>query len=466
MLTGFPPPTGAGGCAQPPAPPPPSEPGGHAQLESFRSCLAAALRSRRLCLLQDYEKFKQRNQLLIQVQRAELARLEIDAAACAHETDQAQLLVQSLSAELAKLETDAAACARSTLPAIAPGEHPKDHAEDDLPPLQASSDSDEDTTEVALPHPQSLFASPPAALCDRVATGSHCGPLNGAAPRGTPSPRSYSAALLGETLNTSSPTAVVEPIRQPDRDLQTPTKSPTAAVEFIRLPDDDFQTPTRVTAETSSLSAHWVATSFPSGSTPAGGGAALGGLNVSNVHNLQSRPSTHNEPASSLAPGSCPDALVNKTKPASGRAEFFRYVCDNLPPNASTPLPFTAMDLLDLHPTVALGSTSYLAEMTCTIYWRQTAATDRFAAYLNTHPRTTRRSRSNKQARNVARASFARQALVALEGVITPGAQRYPMTVITPTSPIQTSFNCGTWRSMCCFTATRTRAGGDMASRK
>ena len=70
----------------PPAQPPPSEPGGHAQLqlEAFRSCLAAALRSRRLCLLQDYEKFKQRNQLLIQVQRAELARLEIDAAACAH----------------------------------------------------------------------------------------------------------------------------------------------------------------------------------------------------------------------------------------------------------------------------------------------------------------------------------------------------------------------------------------------
>ena len=78
----------------PPAQPPPSEPGGHAQLESLRSCLAAALRSRRLRLLQDYEKFKQRNQLLIQAQRAELARLELDAAASAHATEQAQLLVQ------------------------------------------------------------------------------------------------------------------------------------------------------------------------------------------------------------------------------------------------------------------------------------------------------------------------------------------------------------------------------------
>ena len=95
MLTGFPPPTGAGGCAQPPVASPPSEPGGHAQFESLRSCLAAALRSRRLCLLQDYEKFKQRNQLLIQAQRAELARLELDAAASAHATEQAQLLFQS-----------------------------------------------------------------------------------------------------------------------------------------------------------------------------------------------------------------------------------------------------------------------------------------------------------------------------------------------------------------------------------
>jgi hypothetical protein len=65
-------------------------------------------------------KFKQLNQLLIQVHRAELARLELDAAASAHPTEQAQLLVQSLSAELAKLETDAAACAHVTLP---PGEH-------------------------------------------------------------------------------------------------------------------------------------------------------------------------------------------------------------------------------------------------------------------------------------------------------------------------------------------------------
>ena len=52
-------------------------------------------------------------------------------------------------------------------------------------------------------------------------TGSPCEPPNGAAPRGTPSPRSYSAALLGETLNTSSPTAVVESIRQPESDLQS-----------------------------------------------------------------------------------------------------------------------------------------------------------------------------------------------------------------------------------------------------
>ena len=220
----FPPPTGDGGCAQPPAPLPPSEPGGHAtqrepNFVSLRFCLAAALRRQRLSLHEEYEEFKQR----------------VDG--------QAQLLIQLLSAELAGLETDAAACAPATdavtLPATAPEELPKDHANDDLPALKASSDSDEDITEVmdkgppastardlgsppSLPNPQSLFASPSAALYDRVATGSHCEPLNGAAPRGTPSPRSYSAALLGETLNTSSLTAVVESIRQPDHRTRSP----------------------------------------------------------------------------------------------------------------------------------------------------------------------------------------------------------------------------------------------------
>ena len=227
-----------------------------------------------------------------------------------------------------------------------------------------------------------------------------------------------SAVLSGETLNTS-PTAVVE-IRQPDRDLQTPIKSPTAAVEFIRQPDDD-QTPTLVTAETRSLSAHGVATSLPSGSTPAGDDAALGGLNVSNVQNFMSQPSNPNEPASSFAPESCQAALAHTTKPASGRADFFRSVCDSLPFNAATP-PFTAMELLDLHPTIALGNPDFPV-MTCTIHWRQTAATDRFAAYLDAQPKRTRRSRSNKQARNVARAFFARQTLVALQGVITAGAR-------------------------------------------
>ena len=42
------------------------------------------------------------------------------------------------------------------------------------------------------------------------------------------------------------------------------------------------------------------------------------------------------------------------------------------------------MELLDLHPTVALGHPDFPAiVMTCTIYWRQTAATERFAAYLD-----------------------------------------------------------------------------------
>ena len=106
MLTGCPPPTEAGGCAQPPVAPPPSEPGGHAQFESLRSCLAAALRRQRLSLHEEYEEFKQR----------------VDG--------QAQLLIQLLSAELARLETDAAACAPATDAVTLPATAPKDSAAD------------------------------------------------------------------------------------------------------------------------------------------------------------------------------------------------------------------------------------------------------------------------------------------------------------------------------------------------
>ena len=84
----FPPPTGDGGCAQPPAPLPPSEPGGHAtqrepNFVSLRFCLAAALRRQRLSLHEEYEEFKQRvdgQAQLIQMLSAELARLEAKIA--------------------------------------------------------------------------------------------------------------------------------------------------------------------------------------------------------------------------------------------------------------------------------------------------------------------------------------------------------------------------------------------------
>ena len=77
-----------------------------------------------------------------------------------------------MNAELARLETDAAACAPATdavtLPATAPKELPKDHADDDLPALQASSDSDEDTTEVMENGPPASTArdlgSPPSVI--------------------------------------------------------------------------------------------------------------------------------------------------------------------------------------------------------------------------------------------------------------------------------------------------------------
>ena len=271
----------------------------------------------------------------------------------------------------------------------------------------------------------------------------------------------YSAALLGETLNTSSPTAVVESIRHLESDLHTPTASPTAVVESIRQPESDLQTPTRFTVETHSLI-------VPSGSTPAGDDAASVGLNVSTVHNFQSRPSTHNEPASSPAPGSCPDVLVNKTKPARGRAEFFCYVCDMLPPNASTPLPFTAMDLLDLHPTVALVGPRG-PQMTCTLFWRQTAATDLFAAYLDTHSGRNKGDAIAPTNKHVTLpVPSSRDKPLSLFGASSPPGSGAPLSSHTtrhPTSPMQTCSNWRTWRRMFCFTATRTHAGGTLVSR-
>ena len=68
------------------------------------------------------------------------------------------------------------------------------HEHDHGAPLACNSGSP-----TSLPNPQSLFVSPPAVPHDRVATGSHCELTKGAAPVSTPSPRSSSAALLGET---------------------------------------------------------------------------------------------------------------------------------------------------------------------------------------------------------------------------------------------------------------------------
>ena len=81
------------------------------------------------------------------------------------------------------------------------------------PPSQLACDIGSPTS---LPNPQSLVASPHDVHYDLVVTGSHCELPNGAAPMG--SPRSYSAALLGEAFNPSPPTAVVDPVRQPEGD--------------------------------------------------------------------------------------------------------------------------------------------------------------------------------------------------------------------------------------------------------
>ena len=101
-----------------------------------------------------------------------------------------------------------------------------------------------------------------------------------------------------------------------------------------------------------SLTANRLVTSVPSGSTPAADNAALGDPNVPTPMFLKNNPT---EPTS-CAFGSCNDAAVQVVNTAGSRAEFFRHVCDTLPYAASIPLPFSAQDILNLHPTVILGT--------------------------------------------------------------------------------------------------------------
>ena len=168
---------------------------------------------------------------------------------------------------------------------------------------------------------------------------------------GTPSPRSSSAAPLGETIIFSEPKAVVDPVRQPAGALQFIYPAPKAVVENSAAAG--AKTHPR-TAATRSIKALREATGIPLGSTPATGDAVLGSQNALQSHDFNQTP---NEPASfadtSSALGRCPDASVNTTETASWRARFSRRVWNELPPTASIPLPS----------------------------WQQTAATDFFAAY-------------------------------------------------------------------------------------
>ena len=215
----------------------------------------------------------------------------------------------------------------------------------------------------------------------------------------------HSAALLGETLNPSPPTAVVDLVRRPEGDLQTPILS----------------------SATCSLKAYRVVTSVPSGSTPAADDAASDDKNVAKRMFQTNNPTT--EPASfsdTSAVGSCTDASVNVKEPASCRARFFCHVRDKLPPTASITLPFSAQDILALHPTVTLVCGSgHRPRKSCVYPWQQTAATERFAAYLATQPvskkKTGKRNRSGNKPLYVALAFFARKTLVALRDVLTLG---------------------------------------------
>ena len=167
---------------------------------------------------------------------------------------------------------------RSDPPATAPKELPKDHADDDLPALQASSDSDEDTTEVMENGPPASTAHAIWARPPRCPTRKACLPLP-PLPFATVWRLAHTVSRLtvpplGEHLapghiqqrcwerhsthHRSRPSSSQSDSPITERDLQTPTASPTAVVESIRQPEGGFQTPTRFTVETRSLSDHRV----------------------------------------------------------------------------------------------------------------------------------------------------------------------------------------------------------------
>ena len=170
---GFGPPAGDGGCKTPPSPLPPGDPGGtHSQRMSlFRRCITQMLLDQRVRALAGLKKLTN-TQVLLPKDKTQLLR-------------------------------------------------------DDIPSLDATSTTlaRDHGSPTSLPNPQLSIVLPLAVnFHDRVVTGSHCAPTKGAGPMGTPSPRSSSAAPLGETIIFSEPKAVVDPVRQPAGALQTPIR--------------------------------------------------------------------------------------------------------------------------------------------------------------------------------------------------------------------------------------------------
>jgi hypothetical protein len=187
---GFWPPAGDGGFKTHPSPLPPGDPGGtHSQRMSlFRRCITQMLLDQRVRALAGLKKLADTQVLLPQ--------------------DKTQLL------------------------------------RDDIPSLDATSTTlaRDHGSPTPLPNPQFSIVLPLAVnFHDRVVTGSHCAPTKGAAPMGTPSPRSPSAVPLGETIIFSEPQAVVDPVRQPAGALQFIYSSPKAVVEISAAAGD--QTP-------------------------------------------------------------------------------------------------------------------------------------------------------------------------------------------------------------------------------
>jgi len=129
-------------------------------------------------------------------------------------------------------------------------------------------------------------------------------------------------------------------------------------------------------------------------------------------------------------------------------------VCDTLPPTASIPLPFSAQDILDLHPTVILGTAGVwppITKKSCVHPWHRPLQWTSWQHIWPTNPPRTRKQGTAQRASALATTpplpSLRARPLLPLTMASSP--QDSPTQLDPhPISPTLASSNFGNWRTM------------------